>query len=172
LKERKGIIILPLLLALLLTTLQSVSAANAIPTVAIGKTVTVDFPSANDTWSISHNPYMWTEGDYIQGTRDLGRFANLTGMRSHVVLSQNSLWGIGEVHIDVYVNGVKEGSFVVKPGDSAVDASFSFKMLCKGGVVTIKYLETNTVPNTPNSSYGSITISSTSSTVTFTGIII
>jgi len=152
-----------LFLALVLTPIGTASDTTA------SRTMTVNFPSADDTWSIAHYPYMWTQGDYIEGTRDLGRFALLKGMDIHVVISFNVLHTpYGEVDIDVYVNDNKVGSFVVLPGMTTLDASFSFKISCKGGVVKIKFLETNTVA----SGYGSITISSTSSTVTFKGLII
>jgi hypothetical protein len=159
-------ITIPMFLLLLALVLTPIGAASA--TLANIKK-TVYFPSASDTWSIAQYPYMWTQGDYIEGTRTLGSFALLKGMGIHVVLSYNSLkTPYGEVDIDVYVNGNRVGSLVVRPGDTTVDASLSFKTLCKGGVVTIEFLETNTVV----SGYGSVTISSTSSTVTFEGFII
>ena len=127
---------------------------------------TVAFPTANDTWSITYYPYMWIKGDYIEGTRDLGKFAILWQMRIHLAL-ENFLTGLGEVDIDVYLNGVKVGSFVVLPGDTAVDVTLSFLMFCKRGLVTIKYLETNTVA----SGCGSIIISHTDSTIKFVGLI-
>jgi hypothetical protein len=151
-----------LFLALALAPILTASATTA------SRTKTVYFPSASDTWSIAHYPYMWTQGDYIEGTRDLGRIALLKGMAIHMVLSYNVLKGNGEIDIDVYINGNKVGSLAVLAGMTTVDASFTFKMFCKGGVVTIKYLETNTVA----SEYGSITISSTASTVAFEGFII
>lgn len=124
------------------------------------------FPTASDTWSIYYYPYMWTKGDYIEGTRNLGTPITITHMAIHLELSYNSLWGIGEVDINVYLDGVKVGSYKVLPGEFSKDLLFGgLWVSVPDGLVTIKYLETNTVA----SGYGSITISSVYSCVMFAG---
>jgi len=124
------------------------------------------FPTADDTWSILHYPYMWTQGDYIEGTRNLGTSIRITHIAIHLELSYSSLWGIGEVDIDVYLDGIKAGSFKILPGEFSKDLLFGgLSISVPDGIVTIKYLETNTVA----SGYGSITISSVYSGVMIAG---
>lgn len=123
------------------------------------------FPTPDDTWVIYSDPYMWHAGDYIEGTRYLGAGPmRITHLIIHVELSYTSLWGIGHVDIDVYLNGNYVGSFVFEPGQVSKDLMFTgLSVYSPDGMVTIKYYETNTVA----SGYGSITICSVYSCVFF-----
>lgn len=123
----------------------------------------VYFPTDADTWSIASDPYMWHDGDYIEGTRDISvNTVYVDRIKVHAVLSYNVLSASGEVDIDVYLNNVLVGGFTVFANDDAVDAEFFFPPIeLVDGLVTIKYLETNTVA--PGA--GSITIDDMESTV-------
>ncbi len=146
---------------LLMMTVTLSPLANALSAAA----VTVQFPSsALDTWSLLHYPYMWNTGDYIEGTRNLGPVNTVSTVQIHLVISTNYLNGPGEVDIDVYLNGIRAGSFGVYPGESVKDVQLDFSPVStNNGDMTIKYLETNTV--LPG--FGSILIDGTQSTISF-----
>jgi len=131
-------------------------------------TETVYFPTAKDTWAIRNYPYVWVEGDYIEGTRDLGLFALIIFMDIHLELATNTLHDEGKVKFDVYINDKDAGSFVVLPGDTAVDVTLRKFLFSWDGVVMIKFLVTETVAT----GKGSIIIDDTLSTIAFRGLII
>lgn len=161
-KRRATLSIFLISLALLSVAVPSVSATTT------EMTETVYFPTANDTWAIMNYPYVWVEGDYVEGMRDLGLFALIIFMDIHLELATNTLHDEGEVNFDVYINDKYAGNFVVSPGDTAVDVTLLKFCFSWDGVVMIKFLVTETVAL----GKGSIVIDDMSSTIAFRGLII
>lgn len=150
-----------------LISLALLLAFVAVPVSAVNTdmTETFNFPTVDDTWNIANDPFMYLEGDYVEGTRDLGFFALLFGIDIHLELDYNGLTGDGYIDIDVYVDDKLVGSFTVMPGDTTKDVSFFFIKFVRGGLVKLTYFETNNVV----SMGGAIIIDDTMSTVTFKG---
>ena len=97
----------------------------------------VTFPATGDTATISKDPHIWNQGDAIVGVRE----TQLTVATSLVGTwdVKNYLDPNGHLPVDVTLNGVKIGSFVVTEKDgSSVPIELHFPAVA-GPRFTLRY---------------------------------
>jgi hypothetical protein len=119
---------------------------------------TIDFPGTGDT-SMTMLTNYWNAGDYIEGTRTT-MLASITRLMLNVVVTANTL-SCDTQDMDVIVNGVTVGTFMISAGESLLTDSFTFAAIT-GPTYTIRFQTTSTV----DSGCGSAGFDLSSSTVT------
>lgn len=110
----------------------------------------ITFPATGDTKVISKDPYIWTSGDYIEGSRTttLPSATSITG--TWKITNSIGTCGLlgtttGKVNADVSINGTKVGSLVIKSSTgTSVPISFTFPAIT-GPTYKIRYQLTATV---------------------------
>jgi hypothetical protein len=108
--------------------------------------VSYQFPSSTSTVYLAHNPYMWTQGDYVQQTFTWPYASQAVQLVIHFEVSASYLSGDGYIPINVLVNGAKVGELTITRGHNCIDKTFSLiPNPVNQGSFTIKYLETRTV---------------------------
>lgn len=117
-------------------------ADTAPPDTGAPTPVEVIFPKTGDSKAIAKDPYIWTNGDWIQGVRTT-TLAAATSVSGTWQIT-NSLSSCGKVYVDVSINGTKVGALNFGSGTSSVPVSFSFAAIA-GPTYTIRYQLTATV---------------------------
>jgi len=110
----------------------------------------ITFPATGDTKSIAKDPYIWTNGDYLEGSRTttLASATSLTGTWNVTnSVGTCGLFGTttGKVNVDVLLNGTKVGALVIKGSTGAsVPIALTFPAVT-GPTYKLRYQLTATV---------------------------
>jgi hypothetical protein len=99
------------------------------------------FPATGDTRFNLSGTNFWNQGDYIEGSRT---FTVPTQSMDMVLVVSPNVLSCDTQDMDVIVDGVTIGSFVVSAGDTQVVANFTFAQIA-AGVHTLRIETTRTV---------------------------
>jgi cysteine-rich repeat protein len=101
------------------------------------------FPSSGDTRvGASSGTYFWRAGDYVEGTRT-SVLSTITSADVHLVITYNGLTCDSQ-DVDVIIDSVTVGSFMIVTGDTVIDYPCSFSSI-SGPTYTIRYETSHTV---------------------------
>jgi len=122
--------------------------------------VVLDFPLPTDTsHTLEGGDYYWNAGDYVDGSRTT-TLASTTSATIYIAV-ENSLSSCGQQDMEMLINGIVVGNFVISSGETSVSATFTYAAIA-GPTYDLRYQTTATVA----SGCGSAGFATSGSTVT------